>query len=152
MQNTADAITFVVVLCLPVVAYVVSRPWVWKRIRPYARRLGLRFWRQVVAEDEPDPALLQRWAEERLARLRTDLERVRRLLLDDEWMSATRQVGNRLAYERLVVDVRAAGRAVPAALVDLVPAPVIAPRFTFAAPSTQPAVEVIEFGPSGRWL
>ena len=152
MQNTADAITFVVVLCLPVVAWVLSRPWVWKRIRPYARRLGLRVWRQVVAEDEPDPALLQRWAEERLARLRTDLERVRRLLLDDEWMSATRQVGNRLAYERLVVDVRAAGRAVPAALVDIVPAPVIAPRFTFAAPSTQPAVEVIEFGPSGRWL
>lgn len=151
MRSSADAVTFVVVLCLPVVAWVISRPWVWRWIDPYVRRLGLLVWRQVVTQDEPDPATLQRWAEERLERLRSDLERVRRLVQDDDWMSATRQVGNRLAYERLVVDVRAAEREVPA-LVDVVPTPVGAPRFAFAAPSTQPAVEVIEFGPSGRWL
>ncbi|SEP77531.1 hypothetical protein [Microlunatus flavus] len=155
MQHAGDAVTFVVVLCLPVAVWLISRPWAWERIRPYARRFGLRIWGQLVVDEEPDPATLQRWAVERLGRLRTDLERVRRLLLDDEWMSATRQVGNRLAYERLVVDVRRAEAQVPAALVPDVaaaPTPVAAPRFAFVAPSGQPSVEVIEFGPAGRWL
>ena len=154
MDHALDAICFVVVMVVPVLVWVVSRPWVWKHLAAFLRPLGAQVWRQVVVDDTPDPATLLRWAQQRLARLRADLERVRRLLLDDEWMSGTRQVGNRLAYERLVVDVREAERQVPAAALEVpaAPSPVSAPRFTFVAPSTQPVVEMIEFGPSGRWV
>ena len=102
MQQTGDTVAFALVLCLPVAVWVVSRPWVWSRITARLTPVGTRLWRQVVVDDEPDEATLQRWALERLERLRADLARVRRILLDDAWMSATRQVGNRLAYERLV--------------------------------------------------
>lgn len=155
MQSTADAMTFLLVLCLPVVAWVLSRQPVWSRLWPLLRPLGVRLWRQVVVDEAPDPALLQRWAVERLQRLRADLERVRALVLDDEWMSATRQTGNRMARDRLVVDVRRAEADVAgfaSVEVPASPTPFAAPRFTFAAPSTKPAVEMIEFGPSGRWL
>jgi hypothetical protein len=156
MQSTADTMTFVLVLCLPVVVWVLSRGPVWSRVWPLLRPLGARLWRQVVVDEAPDPADLQRWAVERLQRLRADLERVRLLLLDDEWMSGTRQVGNRLAYERLVLDVRRAESEVAGFAVTFeeraAPTPLAAPRYTFVAPSSQPAVEMIEFGPSGRWF
>lgn len=154
MDHALDAIAFAVAMVLPVLVWVVSRPWVWKHLDAFLRPVGVRVWRQMVVDDTPDPATLLRWAQERLARLRADLERVRRLLLDDEWMSGTRQVGNRLAYERLIDDVREAERQVPAAELEVpaVPTPVGAPRFAFVAPNAQPAVEMIEFGPSGRWL
>ncbi len=154
MEHTSDALAFAVVMVLPPVAWVLSRPPIWTRVRARLRPLGVRLWRQVVVEDVPDPEALQRWAQQRLARLRTDLERVRRLLLDDEWMTGTRQVGNRIAYERLVVDVREAERQVPTTVLEALatPTPIGAPRFTFVAPSTEPATEMIEFGPSGRWF
>jgi len=57
----------------------------------------------------PDPELSE---EDQLAadlaavlrreRLIRDADRVRRLLATDEWMSATRQIGNRMAYEQLL--------------------------------------------------
>jgi len=154
MDHALDAICFAVVMVVPLLVWVVSRRPVWVRIEGLLRPLGARVWQQLVVDDTPDPAALLRWAQQRLARLRADLERVRRLLLDDEWMSGTRQVGNRLAYERLVVDVREAERQVPAAALEVpaAPSPVSAPRFAFVAPNTKPAVEMIEFGPSGRWL
>lgn len=154
MDHALDAICFAVVMVVPLLVWVVSRRPVWVRVEALLRPLGARVWQQIVVDDPPDPATLLRWAQQRLARRRADLERVRRLLLDDEWMSGTRQVGNRLAYERLVVDVREAERLVPAAALEVPAAPssVSAPRFTLVAPSAQPAVEMIEFGPSGRWL
>lgn len=63
-----------------------------------------------VGEDADDPdhdhlaadlvVVLRR---ERLVR---DLQRVQHLVATDAWMSATRQIGNRLAYEQLLHDVR----------------------------------------------
>lgn len=154
-HDTSDTVAFVLVLCVPVAVWLASRPWAWPRIVAVLRPVGTRLWRQVVVEDLPDEATLQRWALERLERLRADLARVGRLLLDDDWMSATRQVGNRLAYERLVVDVHEAERRMAVLAVVETPAaptPVAAPRFAFVAPSSQPSVEVIEFGPGGRWV
>ena len=46
------------------------------------------------------------WMMERRSRLCADLRRVEHLLATDAWMSATRQRGNRIAYNRLVDDLR----------------------------------------------
>jgi hypothetical protein len=43
----------------------------------------------------------------RRERLVRDLQRVQHLVATDTWMSATRQIGNRMAYEQLLHDIRA---------------------------------------------
>ena len=103
--------------------------------------------------------MLRRWAAERLEQLRAHLERVRRLVLDDEHMTATRQVGNRMAHERLVRDVREAEEALAAfgpvepwlALVATTPTAMRPAQSAYRSPGSS-VVEVIEFGPSGRWI
>ena len=54
------------------------------------------------------------WQMERRRRLCADLSRVEHLLATDTWMSATRQLGNRIAYHRLVDDLRHTPDVVPA--------------------------------------
>ena len=80
------------------------------RLLPLARRLfGPRLGRlgvQTLERLRPPPEVDQ-LAEDlarvlRRERLRKDLARVRRLVATDEAMSATRQLGNRLAYNWLV--------------------------------------------------
>ena len=56
--------------------------------------------------EEWDPEEQQLWLLERRRKLSADLRRVEHLLATDEWMSATRQRGNRIAYNRLVDDLR----------------------------------------------
>ena len=75
------------------------------------RRLGPplgRWFERVVAslepEDEPDPFLEAVRAQMRRERLVADVERLRRLLTRDMAMSATRQLGNRIAYASLVAE------------------------------------------------
>ena len=157
-ENVGDAYAFLVVLCAPFLVWVVSRPPIWTRLRPRLEPVAIRLWQQVVEQEQPDQDVLRRWAVDRLEQLRGHLERVRRLILDDEHMTATRQVGNRMAHERLVRDVRDAEAAVLAyGLVErrgpqAAPTPRSLPRLAFSAPAVGPVVEVIEFGPSGRWL
>jgi hypothetical protein len=55
-------------------------------------------------EDDPDEDAM--WLMERRRQLCADLRRVEHLLATDMWMSATRQRGNRLAYNQLVDDLR----------------------------------------------
>ena len=50
----------------------------------------------------------------RRERLCADLRRVERLIATDTWMSATRQLGNRLAYEQLLDDLRHTPDVLPA--------------------------------------
>ncbi len=156
MQSPGDAVAFTVMMVLPIVAWIISRPYVWSRVCTHLEPVAVRVWHQLVVVEEPDEATLRRWAVLRLERLQRDLERVRRLVADDSWMSATRQVGNRLAHEQLLVDVREVEAEVatyaPLEVLPAVPAPLSAPRFAFSAPASEPAVEVMEFGPSGRWL
>lgn len=56
--------------------------------------------------EERDPDEDAMWLMERRRRLCADLRRVEHLLATDTWMSATRQRGNRLAYNQLVDDLR----------------------------------------------
>lgn len=157
-EHANDAYAFLAVMCLPLVAWVVSRPPLWRRLRPRLEPVAVRLWLQVVKPEQPDEDVLRGWAVLRLGELRVHLERVRLLIVDDEHMTATRQVGNRMAHERLVRDVRDAEAAVAAyGLVDPVvvtaaATPRAVPRLAFSAPTTGPVVEMIEFGPTGRWL
>jgi len=157
-ENGTDAYAFLAVMFLPVVAWIISRPPVWSRIRPRLEPVALRLWQQLILPEQPDQEVLHRWAVARLEQLRGHLERVRRLILDDEWMTATRQVANRMAHEHLVRDVREAEVALEAfgplepAAAAAAPTSLAASRFAFSAPAARPVVEVIEFGPSGRWI
>ncbi len=157
-ENVSDAYAFLAVLCLPFLGWVLSRPPVWLRVRTRLDPVAVRVWHQVVEQEQPDEEVLRRWAGMRLEQLRGHLERVRRLILDDEWMTGTRQVGNRIARDRLVLDVLEAELAMSAfgpvepVIALAAPTPVSAPRFAYSAPAARSVVEVIEFGPSGRWL
>lgn len=158
-ENVADAVAFTVALVLPLVAWIVSRPPIWRRLRVWVVPFFARLWEQLVQPDEPDEQQLRRWAALRLEELQGHVERVRLLILDDEWMTATRQTANRMAYERLVHDVRVAAAALasygPVEVYELqaAPTPRALPRLTFAAsPAAGTTVEVMEFGPTGRWL
>jgi hypothetical protein len=157
-EHTAtDAYAFLAVMCLPVLVWVISRPPLWSRIRPRLEPAAVRLWQQIVLPEQPDPEILQRWAALRLEQLRGHLERVRRLILDDEWMTATRQVANRMAHQHLLRDVAEAelaleayGAFVPATTAGM-STPIATPRLAFSAPPARTVVEVIEFGPTGRW-
>jgi len=157
-EHASDAYAFLAVMCLPVVVWIVSRPPLWKRLRPRLEPAAARLWQQIVEPQPPDPEVLRSWAAVRLEQLRGHLERVRRLILDDEWMTATRQVANRMAHEHLVRDVREAevaleafGPLEPVWAVAAQTSPA-ASRFAYSAPAARSVVEVIEFGPGGRWV
>ena len=156
-QHVSDAYAFLAVMCLPLLVWLVTRPPVWSWIRAHLEPVAVRLWQQLVVSEPPDEAMLLRWAAERLEQLRGHLERVRRLVLDDEHMTAIRQVGNRMAHERLVRDVREAEEALavfgpiepwlaPAAPMPTSMRPA---QFVYRSPASS-VVEMIEFGPSGR--
>jgi hypothetical protein len=91
-------VLFALILALPLLA----RPFVRKQLG----RLG-----GVIFDRLSQPAELDREAEElwnvlRRQRLCADLRRVEHLIATDMWMSATRQLGNRLAYLQLLDDLK----------------------------------------------
>jgi hypothetical protein len=104
--------------------------------------------------EEPDPDETELWLAEKRRRLCSDLRRVEHLLATDTWMSATRQLGNRLAYRQLVEDLRHTP--------EVFPAPAPFPSFdspdVYAEPlgsagyisagfaARSPQVEVLEIG------
>ena len=157
-EQAGDAYAFIAVMFLPVLVWIVSRPPLWARIRPRLQPVAARLWQQLLQPEPPDLEVLCRWAAIRLQQLQGHLERVRRLILDDEWMTATRQVANRMAHERLLRDVREAEDTLTeldpfGALTGAAsPAFAASSRLAFSAAPPQRVVEVIEFGPSGRWL
>ena len=91
--------------------------------RPLPQRLLLRLARRshdwatarYERSDERDPDETELWLAEKRRRLCADLRRVEHLLATDTWMSATRQLGNRLAYRQLVDDLRHTPEVFPAA-------------------------------------
>jgi hypothetical protein len=132
---------------------------------PATRRLLLWLARQVGGwanthfkrADEFDQDEAELWLVERRRKLCADLRRVEHLLATDTWMSATRQRGNRIAYNRLVDDLRHMPDVLPAIvqpqIVELWDESPLEPRWrllTNDRPSGQMrTVEVLEIG-SGR--
>ena len=95
-----------VVSGLLVVLLLLRLPASRRALARFARRFGdwaATHWTRVEEADPEEDAL---WQMERRRRLCADLRRVEHLLATDTWMSATRQRGNRIAYYRLVDDLR----------------------------------------------
>jgi hypothetical protein len=97
---------FALILALPLLA----KPFVRKQLS----RLG-----GVVLDRLSRPPDLDREADElsrvlRRQRLCADLRRVEHLIATDMWMSATRQLGNRLAYVQLLDDLKHTPDVLPA--------------------------------------
>jgi hypothetical protein len=126
-----------VVIALMLALPLLARPFVRKRIS----RLG-----GVILENLSRPADVDRDAEElsqvlRRQRLSTDLRRVEHLITTDSWMSATRQLGNRLAYEQLLDDLRHTPDVLPA-----IPGTNEINTWTASASTDQPAIPVTGYG------
>jgi hypothetical protein len=89
---------------------VVLLPLRWSASRGALARLARRVGGWAVTHwtraEEADPDEAELWQVERRRKLSADLRRVEHLLATDTWMSATRQLGNRIAYHRLVDDLR----------------------------------------------
>jgi len=96
---------YVVASGLFIVLAVLSRPVSWRVLARFATWVDGRVAVRHSGMDDPDrdeDALLMY----RRDRLCADLRRIEHLLATDAWMSATRQLGNRLAYDQLVDELR----------------------------------------------
>ena len=77
-------------------------------------RLGGAILDRLSRPDDVDQEAEELWRAARRERLCADLRRVERLIATDTWMSATRQRGNRLAYQQLLDDLRHTPDVLPA--------------------------------------
>lgn len=128
------------------------------RPRGVVVRLAKRVGDWATAHRQPteewDPEEQQLWLLERRRKLCADLRRIEHLLATDEWMSATRQRGNRIAYHRLVDDLRHIPDVFPTIFQSQTPdpwdEPAIDPRFTGllngGSATQRRTVEVLEIG------
>ena len=160
---------------LVVVLALVGLPLVMTDPEETRRRLGPRVLArlerlatQLRPEDEPDPLVEALRAQLRREKLIADVQRLRRLVAHDEAMSATRQLGNRIAYASLVAELESLRDATTpfAAVAGLPVAASAAPgsswtdELVLSAPARgrtwsddgqrPPAVEVLELGPRRR--
>ena len=106
-------------------------------VRKHISRLG-----GVILESLSQPRDFDREAEElsrvlRRQQLCADLRRVEHLIATDTWMSATRQLGNRLAYEQLLDDLRHTPDVLPA-----IPGMSEINSWTTSASTVEPAIPV----------
>ena len=86
-------------------------------LAPRLRRLGDWAVDRMNRPEELDPEAEEMALYLRRQRLAAQLDRVRRLLPVDEHMSATRQIGNRMAYNSLVADLARLPEVYPVAVV-----------------------------------
>lgn len=97
---------FLIVFALFVALLLLSRPVVQRllvRLAGHVRDWATAHFERSEVRDHDEDEL---WLMERRRKLCADLRRVEHLIATDTWMSATRQRGNRIAYDRLVDDLR----------------------------------------------
>ena len=138
-----------------------------RRLGPRVMGLLERAAARLRPEDEPDPLAEALRAQLRREKLVADVQRLRRLVANDMHMSATRQLGNRIAYASLVAELEALREAPPTyawtdaglAAAAAVPVPQWQDDLVLSAPTPRlprdsgqraPAVEVLELGPRRR--
>ena len=139
-----------VVLCA-LLRLAVVRGMVDRRLRQIGERLA-----EWVNPPPPfDPVADDLARALRQERLQADVRRLQRLMATDEWMSATRQIGNRLAYEWLVRELDKSTRGLNPLFVGDdsygnwdVPGPLepTTPRSRSQPAQRPPQVEILEIG------
>jgi hypothetical protein len=139
-------VLFALILALPLLA----RPF----IRRQLSRLGGVIFDRLSRPAELDREAEELWSVLRRERLCADLRRVEHLIATDTWMSATRQLGNRLAYAQLLDDLKHTPDVLPAVSglgeVDGWTAfpPTVEPAFPSASYASRnaPKIEILEIG------
>ncbi|GAA3639186.1 hypothetical protein [Microlunatus ginsengisoli] len=71
---------------------------------------------RAAVKDRMDPEQEKLWLWTKRRRLCAAIDRIEQLIATDDWMSATRQLGNRLAYEQLLDELRHTPDVFPAGL------------------------------------
>ena len=97
---------YLIAFALFVVLPLLSRPRSWRVLTRLATRFdewGAARGRRADDRERDDDDL---WLMYKRDRLSADLRRIEHLLATDMWMSATRQLGNRLAYDQLIDELR----------------------------------------------
>jgi hypothetical protein len=108
--------TWFVLIGLFVVLLLLTRPRVWRLVARLAGRVGewaATHWQRAEEADREEEEL---WQMERRRQLCDNLRRVEHLVATDAYMSATRQRANRIAYHRLVHDLRHTPAVFPASV------------------------------------
>ena len=135
------------VLVVPVLVRVPAvRAWVVRLVSSAAARL--------TPEPEVDQDVLDLYEALRREQLLRDVARLHRVIATDEHMSAVRQIGNRMAYHRLLLDVGELRDVAPPTLVPAwaatwtrhEPAPSLAAPRTAPDLQYRPKVETLELG------
>lgn len=139
-----------------------------RRLGPHLTRLIERAVERCRPVEEPDPLAEALRAQIRYEKLVADVQRLRRLVATDMGMSATRQIGNRIAYASLLQELESSRPVSPPAYAfaamtggrdvsvpvdrwqDDLALPVAASRFRESDGQRAPAVEVLELGPRRR--
>jgi hypothetical protein len=101
MHNDA---AFLIVVLVFIATLALTRPFVLRALAQFAEYTGergqARAARRTPVDEEAES--LRLWSKR--CRLGAALDRVERLLATDSWMSGTRQLGNRMAYDQLVAE------------------------------------------------
>ncbi len=93
------------VICVVFVGVVlISSSRVRAHLGPHLARAGLRALIRLELVRDPDLAPDPLWFARRRRQLCADVARLERLVTTDTWMSATRQLGNRIALRQLLLE------------------------------------------------
>ena len=146
--------TWFLVIGLYVVLPLLTWPASQRVLMRLAGRLNGWSTARLVPTEQYDPEQSDLWLWEKRNRLCADLRRIEDLLATDTWMSATRQLANRLAYDQLVADLRDTPEVFPA--LGTIPSAAArdesagrlgsAGYIGAAYPAQKPDVEILEIG------
>jgi hypothetical protein len=145
-----DVSQWLAIVTLFVLLPVLTWPETVRVLSRLANRLNDWATAHAAATEEKDEDEVQLWLVHRRRQLGADLARIEHLLATDSWMSATRQRGNRLAYDQLVEELRRIPDVFePHSLSPWDPSAVASGPIRFPGtgyPQQQSTVEVLEIG------